>query len=207
MPTLRADFTATVAHLATSLQMNAALLPDVRNISSAITTTRRGGGKGNNRGRGRGRGRGGKGRGGGGRNIYLGNYNAAQWRALSAEDKKKVREGRKRSVEQQSQTPTAINVSQVTTTEPDAQSTITTPTAIVTRVDTENAGSAMTRRRINATTTGTRGNRMGNRIVSQVRLKEDEKCVSAPASWTHTQIHVWQVPTVASLRTQVTLLT
>lgn len=86
-----------------------------------------------------------------------------------------MREGRKRSVEQQSQTPTTINVSQVTTTEPDAQSTITTPTAVITRVDTENAGSAMTRRRINAITTGTRGNRMGNRIVSQVRLKEDEK--------------------------------
>jgi len=173
MPTLRADFAATVAHLATSLQMNAALLPDVRNISSAITTTGRGDGRGNNRGRGRGRG--GKRRGGGGRNIYLGNYNAAQWRALSAEDKKKVREGRKRSVEQQSQTPTTINVSQVTTTEPDAQSTIMTPTAVITRVDTENAGSAMTRRRINAITTGARGNRTGNRMISQVHLKEDEK--------------------------------
>jgi hypothetical protein len=173
MPTLWADFAATVAHLATSLQMNAALLPDVRNISSAITTTGRGGRKGNNRGRGRGRG--GKGRGGGGRNIYLGNYNAEQWRALSAKDKKRVREGRKRSAEQQSQTPTTINVSQVTTTEPDMQSTLTTPTAVVRRVDTENAGSAMTRRRINAITTGARGNRTGNRMISQVHLKEDEK--------------------------------
>jgi hypothetical protein len=153
--------------------MNAALLPDVRNISSAITTTGRGGRKGNNRGRGRGRG--GKGRGGGGRNIYLGNYNAEQWRALSAKDKKRVREGRKRSAEQQSQTPTTINVSQVTTTEPDMQSTLTTPTAVVRRVDTENAGSAMTRRRINAITTGARGNRTGNRMISQVHLKEDEK--------------------------------
>ncbi len=177
MPTLRTDFAAAVSHLATSLQMNAALLPDVRNISTT-TSSGRGGGRGsNNRGRGRGRG---KGRGNGGRNIYLGNYNAAQWRALSVEDKKKVREGRKRSAEQQSHTPTTINVSHVTTAnqDPDAQSTVTTPTAVITRADTENAGSAMTHRQLNAITTGIRGQGpTGARSVAQVRQQETQNTV------------------------------
>lgn len=177
MPTLRTDFAAAVSHLATSLQMNAALLPDVRNISTT-TSSGRGGGRGsNNRGRGRGRG---KGRGNGGRNIYLGNYNAAQWRALSVEDKKKVREGCKRSAEQQSHTPTTINVSHVTTAnqDPDAQSTVTTPTAVITRADTENAGSAMTHRWLNAITTGIRGQGpTGARSVAQVRQQETQNTV------------------------------
>jgi hypothetical protein len=153
IPELRMDFAATVSHLATSLQMNAALMPDNRNISGVSSGKGNNGGGGgrnvNSRCRSRGRGRG-----KGGRNIYLGNYTAAQWHGLSAEDKKKVRDGRKRSAEQQSQTPPTINVSQITASmqDQDVQSALTMTTAATTpaRADTETAGSAMTRRRLNA---------------------------------------------------------
>jgi hypothetical protein len=125
---LRGDFAATVAHLATTIQMNAAITPDNRNISGVASNKgAEGGGRG---GRGRGRGGRGRGRGRGGRNIYLGTYSPDQWRALSQEDRKRVNEGRKRSAEQQQQG--AVNISQVVTTQgqdQDNHSVITSGTA------------------------------------------------------------------------------
>jgi hypothetical protein len=96
-PALCTSFTNAVAHLSTTLQLGQS--QDTRNVSS-INIGKSGGcgGRGGGYG-GRGRGRG-KGR---GRNIYLGSYSSDQWRALSSEDKKKVIEGRQKSVEQQSQ--------------------------------------------------------------------------------------------------------
>jgi len=158
---LRGDFAATVAHLATTIQMNAAITPDNRNISGVASNKgAEGGGRG---GRGRGRGGRGRGRGRGGRNIYLGTYSPDQWRALSQEDRKRVNEGRKRSAEQQQQG--AVNISQVVTTQgqdQDNHSVITSGTAgastapSLRTADTENAGSAMTRRRLMPVNSGVR---------------------------------------------------
>ncbi len=94
-PNLRTSFENAVAHLATTLQLNQSY-QDSRNISSINTSNDI---RGQGRGRGRGRGRGGR----GGRNIYLGSYSPDAWRKLSADDKKKVIEGREKSAQQQSQ--------------------------------------------------------------------------------------------------------
>jgi hypothetical protein len=76
---LCSDFAATVAHIATTIQMNAALMPDNRNISG-VASGCGGGGRGGNpqggRNQGRGNcggrgGRGGRGRGGGGGGIFI----------------------------------------------------------------------------------------------------------------------------------------
>jgi hypothetical protein len=101
-PALRTSFSNAVAHLSTTLQLGQS--QDTRNISSTNTMKGSGnnrggdGGKGNHGGRGRGRGQG-----KGGRNIYLGSYHPDQWRALLAEDKKRVIEGRLKSAEQSQQ--------------------------------------------------------------------------------------------------------
>jgi hypothetical protein len=181
-PQLQSNFDATVTQLATSLQLST-ILQDNRNISAIGTNTHNGrgvshGGRGIRGGRhqirgvshggigirgghhqirGRGRGRNNSGRSGGhGRNIYLGTYTPSQWLSLSAEDKQRVIEGRKRSAEAAGGTPTPThNVSQVTTSD-DAVSTITMSTANAgilqssqdTRASAEAAGSSMTRRRL-----------------------------------------------------------
>jgi hypothetical protein len=95
LPTLRNNFSNAVAHLTTALQLGQSF-QETRNISSANTIGKGRSSQGNQgRGGGRSRGRGGCGR--GGRNIYLRSYSPDQWRKLSAEDKKKVIEGRERS--------------------------------------------------------------------------------------------------------------
>jgi len=176
IPDLRTDFAATVAHLATTLQMNSSIKPDNRNVSGVSTDSggknkSQGGRGGKGRGRGRGRGRGGHGQ----RNIYLGTYSPAQWQALSADDKKRVAEGRKRSAEQQQAQGTGVAVSQVITTNQqdpqDVQSVITMGTQGQNsqRADTETAGSAMTRRRLMALTSGVRIPIASNRSVMQVQ--------------------------------------
>jgi hypothetical protein len=96
---LRGNFASAVSHLATTIQMNAALTPDNRNISGVNS----GHGRGRNAGHGRNNGRGGRGQGRGRGNLYLGTYSPAQWRAFSAEDRKKISDDRKRSADQQSQ--------------------------------------------------------------------------------------------------------
>ena len=101
-PALRNNFSNAVAHLSTTLQLRQS--QDTRNISSTNTMKGNGSnrGSGGRRGTCGGRGRG-RGRGRGGRNIYLGSYHPDQWRALSAEDKKRVIEGRLKSAEQSQQ--------------------------------------------------------------------------------------------------------
>lgn len=136
-PHLRNSFTNAVTYLATSLQLNLAL-QDTRNIGPTNTKSGRGG-RGGCRGGGHGGQGGGRGR-GHGRNIYLGSYSPEQWHKLSAEDKKRVQEGRQRSADQRSQGGTqhstqggggtgAKNLS-IMGTNLDAQSAITLPTAI-----------------------------------------------------------------------------
>jgi len=88
LPDLRTDFAATVAHLATTIQMNSSITPDNRNISGVTTDS---GNKNKSQG-----GRGGKGRGRG-------------------RGRKRVTEGRKRSAEQKTQGG-GVSVSQVVTT-------------------------------------------------------------------------------------------
>jgi hypothetical protein len=161
---LRTDFDAALTHLATSLQLNTNLTE--RNVS-AVNSGRggRSGGRSNQGGRGRGRGsRGGRQGGGGGRgrgrNIYLGYYSPDQISQLSAEDRKRVIEGRKRSAEQQSQSQNTNprNINAITTDsnqigQEDA-SAVTLDTEVRTRqqqtVDTSNAGQSMSRQRLNA---------------------------------------------------------
>lgn len=179
IPDLRTDFAATVAHLATTIQMNASITPDNRNISGVASEggneykSQSQDGRGG-RGRGRGRGRGGQGH--GQRNIYLGTYSLAQWQALSAEDKKRVTEGRKRSAEQQQNT--GVSASQVITNQqvpPDGQSVITMGTQNQgsvqgsQRADTESAGSAMTRRHLMVLSSSVRVPISSNRSIMQVR--------------------------------------
>lgn len=98
---LRNDFSAAVSHLATSLQL-----------------------QGTRSGRG---GRGGRGR-GRGRNIYLGSYTPDQWAALSTEDKKRVREGREKSAQEQQSANAKHNISSVTV-DDDVASALTMGTA------------------------------------------------------------------------------
>jgi len=173
---VRTDFAATVAHLATTIQMNSSITPDNRNVSGVSTDSggknkSQGGRGGKGRGRGRGRGHGGHGQ----RNIYLGTYSPAQWQALSADDKKRVAEGRKRSAEQQQAQGTGVAVSQVITTNQqdpqDVQSVITMGTQGQNsqRADTETAGSAMTRRHLMALMSGVRIPIASNRSVMQVQ--------------------------------------
>jgi hypothetical protein len=169
-PNLRNNFSNAVTHLATTLQLSLSL-QETRNISTTQTggPGRNGRGRGRDGGRGRGHGRGrGRGR-GGGRNIYLGSYSPEQWRKLSAEDKKRVYDGREQSAQQRLQTQiggTNRNLSAVSQDDGQSigQSIITIPTTIAApttqTVDTSNAGdkrqnpesagSVMSRRRINA---------------------------------------------------------
>jgi hypothetical protein len=173
-PNLRGNFSNAVTHLATSLQLNLSLQEN-RNVSGLSSA-----GRGRGRGRGGGgRGRGGRGRGRGGRNIYLGSYSPEQWRKLSADDKKRVQEGRAKSAEQRSQTITDPNsriAASVITADQDAQSALTLPTALIDptsagiipsvatgnpslgdkRSNPENAGSHMSRRRLNRIMSGPR---------------------------------------------------
>ncbi len=183
---LQSNFDAAVTHLATSLQLSTTL-QDNRNISAVGSKIHNGrgashGGRGIRGGHqqagGRGRGRNNNGRGGGrGRNIYLGTYTPSQWLSLSAEDKQRVIEGRKRSAEAASGAPTPThNISQVVTSD-DAVSAITmsvanaeTPrTAQDTRASAEAAGSSMTRRRLMPIVTNQR-----TRSVQQVSQQRDE---------------------------------
>jgi len=155
---LRTDFATAVADVVTTIQMNVALVPDNRNISE--TNTGHGRGNATNGGRGQGRGgcggragRGGRGRGG---NVYLGTYSPAQLWALSAEDKKKVTDGRKHSAEQSQQSQAGLQISQVVIgqqQELDEQSAITMGMATINnqqRAHAKSAGSVMTRRRLMA---------------------------------------------------------
>jgi hypothetical protein len=91
-PNLRNNFANAAAHLSPTLQLGK-VMQDNRNISATLT------GRGDTRGHGRSSGSGGwNNRGHGrGRNIYLGTYSPDQWRKLSAEDKKKVYDGRQKS--------------------------------------------------------------------------------------------------------------
>jgi hypothetical protein len=97
---LCSDFAAAVSHLATTIQMNAALMPDNRNISGVASGGSDCGRDGNTQG-GRNQGRGNRGGHAGhggcrrGGNIYLRTYSPSQWCALSTEDHKKVSKGRK----------------------------------------------------------------------------------------------------------------
>ncbi len=140
-----------MAHIATILQMNAAITPDNRNVLDVNTNHGRDNAQG-----GRGQGRGGRSGYGGrgrkrGRNIYLGTYSPAQWHALSAENKKNITaKGRKWSAEQSQLSASGMQISKVLTNQQqdqDAQSAVTMGTATVNnqqRVDSESAGSAMT---------------------------------------------------------------
>jgi uncharacterized phage-associated protein len=152
--TLRNDFLAAVSHLATSLQLQGSISDsNIRNVSGLQT--------------GKGRGKAGRGR-GRGHNIYLGNYMLEQWAALSSDDKRRVREGREKS--SQEQQSAKRNISNVTV-EDDATSALTMGTATQAAgaavpqagasqaTDTSTAGQSMSRRqRINAPSTTTRKN-------------------------------------------------
>jgi hypothetical protein len=177
-PTLRKNFSNAVAHLSMTLQLGHSLRENNRNISS--TNTNKGDGCGGGRGKnGRGRGR--------GRNIYLGSYSPEQWRKLSAEDKKRVYDGRQKSAEQRSQASNKNQGSkQVTATAADGQSTIAALStgdntaqmdqAILhgalqgsaavgeKRSNTDTAGSQMSRRRTSAIYTS---NRVKDRNISR----------------------------------------
>jgi hypothetical protein len=161
---LRSNFTNAVTHLATSLQLNLSL-QDSRNISSITSSKYTRGGRGGRNGRGRGRDNNNRGRGRGGRSIYLGSYSPDQWRKLSADDRKRVIEGRAKSAEQQQ----GSRISTVISTDQDIQSAVTLPTTIANsnilipdasagdkRSNLDAAGSHMSRRRINRVTTGSR---------------------------------------------------
>jgi hypothetical protein len=136
-PNLRTSFANSVAHLAMTLQLNQSY-QDSRNVSG-LNTSNDAKGQGCGRGRGHGRGR--------GRNIYLGSYSPDAWQRLSAEDKKRVVEGRQQSAQQQSQQASnqsgrgggrggrgGRNVS-VTSVNQDEASAITGPTMIQETVD------------------------------------------------------------------------
>jgi ribosomal protein L15 len=146
-------------------------LQDSRNISSTSTYK---GGRGSGRDGKRG-GRGGHGGRGRGRNIYLGSYSPDQWRKLSAEDKKRVYEGRQKSADT-SQSGNSQNQSRtIATTNTNLQSSAASANsnaqmeeAILQgalqgsaavgekRANTDSAGSQMSRRRINAISTSQR---------------------------------------------------
>jgi hypothetical protein len=145
---------------------------------------------------GRGGGRNSTGRGQGhDRNICLGSYTNKKWQKLSAKDKKKVHDGRKRSAEQRTQQgnnslPGAMrNLSQVGT-DMDNQSAITIPTTIITpsantssdtpnaqsasgdnkRSNTDSSGSFLSQRRLNKIVAGRRLTNIRNdRSVHQIR--------------------------------------
>jgi len=123
---LRNDFSAAVSHLATSLQLQGSISElSNRNVSGLQTGKGKGkGGRGTRSGRG---GRGGRGR-GRGRNIYLGSYTPDQWAALSTEDKKRVREGREKSAQEQQSANAKHNISSVTV-DDDVASALTMGTA------------------------------------------------------------------------------
>jgi hypothetical protein len=173
-PNLRSNFTNVVTHLATSLQLNMSL-QDSRNISSIMSGQHGRGGRGgrgrgcsggNNRGRGR------------GQNIYLGSYSPDQWRKLSQEDRKRVLEGRAKSVEQQQGSQADRNaqgarISTLMTADQDVQSAITIPTIIgdVNNAATVSAASQAGDKRSNPDTAGshmTRRSRI-NRVSTSVR--------------------------------------
>lgn len=186
-PNLRNNFSNAVAHLSTTLQLGQS--QDTRNISTTTTTGkggRGGGGRGQNRGGGRGRGHG-RGR---GRNIYLGSYAPDAWYKLSAEDKKRVIEGRAKSAEAsqnagRSQGGATRQVAAISAEEVDG-ATIGATTiqsnmdhAILQgalqgsaatgekRSNTESAGSQMSRRRINKVVSSTRSKRNVSQVTYQ----------------------------------------
>jgi hypothetical protein len=203
-PNLRSNFSSAVAHLTTALQLGQSLQQETRNISSTNSAKGKGG-HGQNQGQGRGGGRNRGGRGGhgrGGRNIYLGSYSPDQWRKLTAEDKKRVIEGRENSAnsstnrsQHQGGHPgqSTRQVSSVTygngaddgtsTVGPSGASAMIDQailqgalqgTAAVgkKRGNTESAGSQMSRRRINALLSSKRTYIPINRNVSRVTYKQ-----------------------------------
>jgi predicted metallo-beta-lactamase superfamily hydrolase len=166
MPTLRNNFSNAVAHLSTTLQLGQSLQENNHNISSTNTN---------------------KGDGRGGRNIYLGSYSPEQWRKLTAEEKKRVYDGRQKSAEQHLQDSNNNQRSrQVAATAVDGQTTIAALStgdstakmdqAILhgalegsaaigeKRSNTDNAGSQMSRRRTSAINTS---NRVKDRNISR----------------------------------------